>query len=113
VLYHYVRVKIFTDRGREQQGTVDIPHLRPDGHRRRGWEDHQGDGTVVELRKDAVFERDIVRTGGLKVKALSFAMPAVEPGAIVEYRYKEIVPELPFTPACSSNCRYRPTWCGT
>jgi hypothetical protein len=90
VLYHYVRLKIFTDRGKEQQGTVDIPHGGQTAIVDVVGRTIKADGTIVELRKDAVFERDIVKAGGFKVKALSFAMPGVEPGAIIEYRYKEI-----------------------
>src|SRR5262245_21695311 len=41
------------------------------------------------MKKDAVFDREIVRLSGLKVKAKSFALPAVEPGVIVEYRWTE------------------------
>src|SRR6185295_758969 len=32
----------------------------------------------------------IVKSNGLKIKAKSFAMPGVEPGAIIEYRYREV-----------------------
>ncbi|MGO9097060.1 MAG: DUF3857 domain-containing protein [Bryobacteraceae bacterium] len=90
VLYHYIRLKIFTDRGKEQMGTVSIPHYSRTAIVDVVGRTIKADGTIVELHKDAVFERDVVRTGGLKEKAVSFAMPAVEPGAIVEYRYKEI-----------------------
>jgi hypothetical protein len=44
----------------------------------------------VELKKEDVFERTIVKAGGVKVKAKSFAMPAVEPGCIIEYKWREI-----------------------
>ena len=53
VLYHYVRIKISNDRGREQQSTIDIPYAGdPDSECR--WTD---------------------------------AMPSVEPGSIIEYRW--------------------------
>jgi hypothetical protein len=94
VLQHYVRIKIFNDRGRESQGKVDI--LAPKvGGREIKISDIEGrtvkpDGTVVELKKEDIFERTVVKTNGLKVKAKSFAMPAVEPGAIIEYRWREV-----------------------
>jgi hypothetical protein len=47
------------------------------------------DGTIVELKKDAVFERTIVKVGKTKVNAKSFVMPGVEPGAIIEYQWRE------------------------
>src|SRR4029453_8029565 len=37
-----------------------------------------------------VFERTIVKTSGIRVKARSFAMPAVEAGSIIEYRWREV-----------------------
>ena len=47
------------------------------------------DGTVVELKKDAVFDRTIVKAGKAKIRAKSFVMPGVEPGAIIEYQWRE------------------------
>lgn len=47
-------------------------------------------GTVTELRDQDVFDRTIVRVSGLKVKAKSFVLPNVVPGAIIEYRWREI-----------------------
>ena len=44
----------------------------------------------MELTKEAIFQRDVVKIGGLKIKAVSFAMPAVEPGVIIEYRWREV-----------------------
>ena len=94
ILNHYVRVKIFNDRGRESQSKIDI--LAP---KFRGREfkikDIAGrtikpDGTIIELKKEDVFERDVVRTSGLKVKAKSFSMPGVEAGSIIEYRWREV-----------------------
>jgi Domain of Unknown Function with PDB structure (DUF3857)/Transglutaminase-like superfamily len=94
VLQHYVRIKIFNDRGRESQSKVDI--LAPKiGGREVKISDIEGrtikpDGTIVELKKEDIFERTIVKGNGVKVKAKSFAMPAVEPGAIIEYRWREV-----------------------
>ncbi|MEI9814451.1 MAG: hypothetical protein WDO18_18215 [Acidobacteriota bacterium] len=46
-------------------------------------------GATVDLQKSSIYQRDLVRAGGRKVKATSFAMPAVEPGSILEYRWIE------------------------
>jgi hypothetical protein len=94
VLHHYVRIKIFNERGRESQSKVDI--LAPKvGGREIKISDIAGrtikpDGTIVELKKEDIFERTIVKTSGVKVKAKSFAMPSVEPGSIIEYRWREV-----------------------
>lgn len=94
VLKHYVRIKIYNERGRESQSKVDI--LAPKfGGREIKINDIAGrttkpDGTVVELKKEDIFERTVVKGSGLKVKAKSFAMPGVEPGSIIEYRWREV-----------------------
>ena len=94
VLQHYVRIKIFNERGRESQSKIDIFAPKLFG-RETKISDIAGrtikpDGTVVELKKEDIFERTVVKASGLKVKAKSFAMPGVEPGAIIEYRWREV-----------------------
>lgn len=90
-LRHYVRVKIFTERGREKYSKFDIPFTK-------GWKIKElsarvvkPDGSSTEVGKDDIFEREIVKAGGVKVKAKSFAVPNIEPGVIVEYRYRESI----------------------
>jgi hypothetical protein len=90
VLKHYVRVKIFTERGSESQSKVDIPYSGRYRIEAIAGRTIKPDGSIVELKPDAVFERTIVSFGRLKVKAKSFAMPAVEPGAVIEYRWREV-----------------------
>lgn len=90
-LKHYVRVKIYTERGREQFSKHDI--LFPKGTKIKDVEARvtKPDGTSVFLKKDDVMEREIVKTNGFKIKAKSFALPGLEIGSIVEYKYKEVV----------------------
>ena len=94
VLNHYVRIKVFNERGRESVSKVDIPAFKFRGREVKikdvAARTIKPGGAVVELKKEDVFERDLVKTNGLKVKAKSFAMPAVEPGAIIEYRWREV-----------------------
>lgn len=91
-LAHYLRVKIFTDRGKESQSKIDIPYLSSTKIRDIAARVIKPDGSVVELKKDDVFDRTIVKANGVKVKAKSFALPGVEPGSIVEYRWQEVYP---------------------
>jgi hypothetical protein len=44
---------------------------------------------VLELDRKSVRQRDLVRAGRRTFKAVSFALPGVEVGAIVEYRWKQ------------------------
>jgi len=91
VMRHYVRIKIFNERGREKFSKVDIPYVRG-GSRIKDIEARviRPDGSIVELSKDDVFEREIAKTKYVKVKAKSFAVPNIEPGVIVEYKYTEV-----------------------
>lgn len=91
VMKHYIRVKIFTENGREKYSKVDIPFL----NKRMKIKDIEArvirpDGSIVLINKNDIFEREIVKDGDVKIKAMSFAIPNVEPGVIVEYRYREI-----------------------
>jgi len=90
VLRHYVRIKIFTERGREAQSKVDIPFLSNWSIRDIAARTIKPDGSIVEVKKEDILERTIVKEGRTKIKAKSFAMPGVEPGALIEYRWKEV-----------------------
>jgi hypothetical protein len=87
----YVRVKIFTERGREKFSKVDIPFVKGMKVKDVAARVVRPDGTIVELQEKDIFEREIIKTDGLKVKAKSFAVPNIEPGVIIEYRYREVI----------------------
>lgn len=89
VLSHYIRIKIFTPRGKENEGTVEIPYLGSIRIKDIAARTIKPDGSIIEMKKDAVFDKTLVKAGGLKIKAKSFALPSVEPGVIIEYRWKE------------------------
>ncbi len=90
VLENYVRVKIYTERGKESQSQIDIAYLGKNKIDRIMGRTIKPDGTIVELDQKAVFDRTIAKAGRTKVNAKSFAMPTVEPGAIIEYKWREI-----------------------
>lgn len=94
IFNHYLRVKVFTERGRESQSKIDLPFGNLFGGEIKikdiAARTIKPDGSIVELKKEDIYERTIVRVSGLKVKARSFAMPAVEPGCIIEYRWREV-----------------------
>lgn len=86
---HYVRVKIFTERGRERFSKMDIPFVKgkriTDVYARVV----KADGSIVELQNSDIFEREVARRGKSRYMAKSFALPGIEVGAIVEYQYTE------------------------
>ncbi|MBX7172557.1 MAG: DUF3857 domain-containing protein [Pyrinomonadaceae bacterium] len=87
---HYVRVKIFTERGREKYSKFDIPFYKGLKIKDIMARVIKPDGSIVEISKNDIFEREIVKADKVKIKAKSFAVPGIEAGVIVEYRYKEI-----------------------
>jgi hypothetical protein len=86
---HYVRVKIFTERGREKYSKFDVPFSKWVKIKDLAARVIRPDGAITEIRKEDIFEREIIKAGGIKIKAKSFAVPNIEPGVIIEYKYKE------------------------
>lgn len=79
-MQHYVRVKIFTERGREKYSKFDIPFSKRMKIKGLAARVIKSDGSIVEIGKQDIIEREIVKAGGVKAK--SIAMPALEVGAI-------------------------------
>jgi transglutaminase-like putative cysteine protease len=90
VYYHYVRLKVFDEKGKDKAATIDLPFDDKTSIMYVVGRTVKADGTEIELKKDSVYDRDLVRAGRTKLRVKSFAMPGVEPGAIVEYRWREI-----------------------
>ncbi len=86
---HYVRVKIFTERGRERFSKFDIPFDKDKKVEEVAARVIKPDGTISELQPGDIFERELLKAGKISIKAKSFAVPGIEPGVIVEYQYKE------------------------
>jgi hypothetical protein len=89
-LYHYVRLKVFTEAGKAMVAAVELPYdddrtsiLEIAGRTIRA------DGTELKLTSQSIFDKEILRAGRARYKVKSLAMPGIEPGAIIEYRWKE------------------------
>ncbi len=90
VLNHYVRIKIFTSRGKEQHATVEIPRFGKRRITEVAARTIKANGAIIDVKKDSIFDRELAQTKGLKVSGKTFALPNVEVGDIIEYQYKEI-----------------------
>ena len=88
-LLHYIRIKIFTDRGKEEYTTIEIPRTNRRNIGDISARTIKADGSIIELKKDAIFDRQLVKIKGAKLNGKSFALPNVEAGDIIEYRYRE------------------------
>jgi hypothetical protein len=88
-LNHYIRIKIFTERGKEEYSTVEIPRYGKRSISEVAGRTIKADGSDIEVKKDAIFDRELIKTKGFKVSGKTFALPNVEVGDIIEYRYRE------------------------
>ncbi|MBI3652754.1 MAG: DUF3857 and transglutaminase domain-containing protein [Acidobacteria bacterium] len=89
----YIRLKIFNDRGR-RFGDIQLPYkvelgkitdvearaIRPDG-------------TIIEVEGKDIFDKLIFKNSEGTHRAKVFSMPGVEPGTIIEYRYRQTYPK--------------------
>ncbi len=84
----YERVKILTDRGKEQFSNIEIPYVSRVWNI-RGVEGRtiHSDGTVIPFTGQP-YEKELVKRGGLKEMAKVFSMPDVQVGSILEYRWE-------------------------
>ncbi|HJT68359.1 MAG TPA: DUF3857 and transglutaminase domain-containing protein [Pyrinomonadaceae bacterium] len=90
VLSHYVRIKIFNERGREKYSKIDIPYFNNVKIKDVAARTIKPDGSIVELAKTDIIEKTVVKASGLKLRTKTFAFPGIEPGAIIEYKWKEV-----------------------
>jgi hypothetical protein len=88
VFYNYVRLKVFDDGGREKTATIDLPY-RAGRVTDVSGRTTKADGTTLELDRKTVYQRDLERIRGQRESVISFAMPGVEKGAILEYRWRQ------------------------
>jgi hypothetical protein len=84
----YVRIKVFTKEGTDQ-GSVEIPFFKDSSDIRdvRARTIHP-DGTIVNF-DGKIFEKTIEKRSGQKYLVKTFNLSDVQPGCIIEYKYKE------------------------
>ncbi|HEV2490702.1 MAG TPA: DUF3857 domain-containing protein, partial [Candidatus Acidoferrales bacterium] len=83
----YLRIKIFTEEGKKY-GDIEIPFVK-------GQSDVKNvrartirpDGSIVNF-DGKPFEKVVVKAGGIKVLEKTFSLPDVQPGCIIEYKYR-------------------------
>ncbi len=87
---HYVRIKIFTEQAAQDYSKIDIDYPLLDA----SVDDvdartTQPDGTIVPLDRKTVVKVTVAKKKGVEIRRRSFAPPALRPGCVVEYRYRE------------------------
>ena len=83
----FFRIKIFTQEGTEE-GNVEIPFLKESADIKdiRARTIHS-DGSIVNF-EGRPFEKIIEKRSGAKYLAKTFTLPDVQPGCIIEYKYR-------------------------
>jgi len=86
---HHVMIKIYTDKGRDEHGRVDITY--DNGVAIKGIRGRTvlPDGKVLLLQNKDIYDRMVVQHGGARKSAKSFVLPGVVPGAVIEYAWHE------------------------
>lgn len=95
IVENYIRIKLYNDRAVQNYGNVEIPYyserkMTVSQIRARTI---RSDGSIVEVAGSAVSDGVLSKAGKSKTKAKSFALPALEPGAIIEYQWVEVYSE--------------------
>jgi Domain of Unknown Function with PDB structure (DUF3857) len=84
----YVRIKVFTKEGTDQ-GNVEIPFRKESSDIRDiRARTIRPDGSIVNF-EGKPFEKTIEKRNGAKILAKTFTLPDVQPGCIIEYKYKQ------------------------
>ena len=88
---NYLRFKIFNQRGREKYSDVKIEYLAGLQVSAISGRTIHPDGTTVDLDQSSILNQVElkVKKGKLQVNVVAFALPSVEPGSIIEYRWTE------------------------
>ena len=90
-LEYFLQIKIFSERSLAEFSKIEIFHDRNERISNLEARTHRPDGTVVELTRKDIFDRDVIKAGDYRQKVKSFAPPGLQVGAIVEYRYTRIL----------------------
>jgi Domain of Unknown Function with PDB structure (DUF3857)/Transglutaminase-like superfamily len=82
----YVRIKVLSEDGKKY-GTVELLSI-PRYHAVRNIEARtiKPDGTFARF-EGKVYEKTVIKRGGVKLLQKSFTLPDVQPGTIIEYRH--------------------------
>ncbi len=86
---NYFRVKIFTQAGVKARADIELDYDKAD----ETIQAVQGrtirpDGSITPFDGKA-FDKEIAKSSGIKYLAKTFTMPDVQPGCIIEYRYRQ------------------------
>jgi hypothetical protein len=86
--HEYIRIKVFTQQG-THAGDVEVPFLKGIDNIEdiRGRTVH-ADGSISNF-EGKTLDKEVVKASGYKFLARTFKLPDVQPGAIVDYKFRD------------------------
>jgi len=87
---HYLRIKIYNERGRDAASRVDLPFGDDESIQNVRGRTTSPAGVVTQLNTTDVRQRTMVEASGARERVLTFVLPAVVPGSIIEYQWREL-----------------------
>src|SRR5258708_15639 len=84
----YTRIKVFTDRGVEQAANRTVPFFNGEHIKDLKARTIKPDGSPVELKKEDIHEKSLVKISKGELREKNFTMPSVSPGSIIEYKFR-------------------------
>ncbi|MEW6130159.1 MAG: DUF3857 domain-containing protein [Acidobacteriota bacterium] len=89
----YIRIKIFNDRGR-RFADIELPYKKELGKITDvSARTIKPDGTIIEVADRDIFDKLIFKSSTRTERAKVFTLSGVEPGTIIEYRYRQTYPQ--------------------
>ncbi len=92
----FVRLRVYSERGVEKLSKIELPYSKDNRISKLEVRTIKPDGTTVVLNKKEIYDRDVIKTGNVRMTVKSFSPPGIQPGVIVEYRYTTLTAGLPW-----------------
>jgi len=84
----YMRVKVYNQTGVQSLAKIDIPYdQNTEQIKSIAARVIKPDGQIIDVERKAFYDREVVKSGDLRLHVRSFSFPALEPGCIVEYKW--------------------------
>lgn len=83
----WLRVRIYNQKGVEDYAKIEIPYGSDREVRNIEARVIFPDGTIRELDRKEIYDREVLKVGKSRTRVKSFAPPGLQPGVVLDYRY--------------------------
>lgn len=92
--HRYVRVRVFDRQGIDDLADVELIYEHGERIRDLAARTVKPDGRMIDVAEREFHDREYISVGRQRLRSRSFAFPSVEPGDILEYRYRRVYDRL-------------------